>query len=218
MSHFCKKGNFFWNTSNYLRHASYLRNIVAYDHDFLYIYVKYDFSRCFFHFFKFSFFRFLGGKWVKNGPKWQNILSVTLHISETVHHMIVIYGTPVQNDNIFPILKFWLSRLSGGWKGKKNGSNDKNLGMLLFIFQEPYIISSLHLWYICMHERIISPGMFFIFFKIYIFGIVRGGVGWVGGGRCVKGQKSTQNDKKFYLSHSAYQELYIMIVIFGTHW
>ena len=33
-----------------------------------------------------------GGKRSKNGPKWQKILSVSLHISGTMHHLIVIFG------------------------------------------------------------------------------------------------------------------------------
>ena len=36
-----------------------------------------------------------GGKSAKNGPKWQKIMSVVLGISGTIHHMIVIYVTPV---------------------------------------------------------------------------------------------------------------------------
>ena len=36
-----------------------------------------------------------GGKSAKNGPKWQKIMSVKLHISGTVHHMIIVYGTHV---------------------------------------------------------------------------------------------------------------------------
>ena len=50
-------------------------------------------------FFTFFFFKILilriirvevGGKRAKNGPEWQKILSVSLCISWTVHHMIVI--------------------------------------------------------------------------------------------------------------------------------
>ena len=54
----------------------------------------------FFSFSKFWFFGMLGGTRAKNGPKWQKILFVTFHISGILHHMIVIYGTHVLNDNI----------------------------------------------------------------------------------------------------------------------
>ena len=50
----------------------------------------------FFSFLKFWVFGLLGGlKGQKNGPNWQKILFITLHISGTIHHMIVIYGTYV---------------------------------------------------------------------------------------------------------------------------
>ena len=40
--------------------------------------------------------------WAKNAKMTQSdkILSVTLHISGSIHHMIVIFGTHVQNDNV----------------------------------------------------------------------------------------------------------------------
>ena len=97
------------------------------------------------------FFGLLGGKKAKNGPKWQKILSVTLCISGTIHHMIVIYGTHVYSDNI--------SRL------------------------------------------------FFQFFKILIFWVVRG----------VKVQKMVHNDKKFCSWHFISQGSYILWLIYGTH-
>ena len=49
---------------------------------------------------------------------------------------------------------------------------------------------------------------FFFFFKVLIFQIVRGGGG-------VKGKKWPKMTKKICLSHSASQELYL-IVVFGT--
>ena len=55
---------------------------------------------------KFLFFRLLGGS------KWQKIMFVALHISGSIHHMIVIFGTHVSNDDIF--WKIWFSRLLGG--------------------------------------------------------------------------------------------------------
>ena len=36
-----------------------------------------------------------GGEKAKNGPEWQKMISVALHISGTVHHMIVIYDANV---------------------------------------------------------------------------------------------------------------------------
>ena len=53
-------------------------------------------------------------KRAKSGPEWQKIMSVSLHISGTVHHMIVIFGTRVkwwylqQFFSFFKILIFWV--------------------------------------------------------------------------------------------------------------
>ena len=54
-------------------------------------------------FFFFDIFVF----WTVRGVKGQNmvkdgekILSVALHVSGTIHHMILIYGTHVEKDNI----------------------------------------------------------------------------------------------------------------------
>ena len=49
-----------------------------------------------FIFSKFWIFRFLGGsKRAKNSPKWQKFLSVILHVSGTIHYVIIIYSTRV---------------------------------------------------------------------------------------------------------------------------
>ena len=60
------------------------------------------------------------GRRARNGPKWQKIKSVSLPISGTVHHMIVIFGTHfgflVQIFSFFKILIFGVFR---GVKGHK---------------------------------------------------------------------------------------------------
>ena len=81
----------------------------------------------------FWFLGSLGGKRARNGPKWQKILSVSLHISGTIHHMVVICGTQVQNDDIFSnffhffkILIFGVFR-GGEGGGGKTAKNDLEL-------------------------------------------------------------------------------------------
>ena len=74
--------------------------------------------------------------------------------------------------------------------------NDKTFCLLHSISQELYIIWLSFMVQMC---KIISPGVFFKF-KISIFWVVRG----------LKGQKMTQSDKKFCLSHSVSQEPYII--------
>ena len=76
----------------------------------------------FFIFLKFSFSGLLGGNMV-NVQNDKKILSVVLNISGIMHHMIIICGTKVQNDNIsqrfiifFKILIFWVFRRIKGQK------------------------------------------------------------------------------------------------------
>ena len=85
-------------TKNSVRQTPYPRNHTSYDCHLWYTCVKW-YLHDFFSFFQ--NFDFLGGRAkkggkgrAKNAPKWQNILSV-VGISGTIHHMIVICGTPV---------------------------------------------------------------------------------------------------------------------------
>ena len=77
--------------------------------------------------------------------------------------------------------------------------------LLHTLFQEPYIMWSLVLVYMC--KMMISPGIFFHFFKILIFWVVKE----------VKGQKMVQNDNKFCPSISISQEPYITWLSFVIH-
>ena len=87
------------------------------------------------------------GKRVKNVPKWQKIISIALLISEAIHQMIAIYGAHILNDHIssflaffffFNFSKFWFSKMSEGWKGKKGLNWEKNY-VCLTQSQELYI-------------------------------------------------------------------------------
>ena len=102
-----------------------------------------------------------------------------------LHHMIFIYG--MLFFIFFKILIFWVVREI---KGQKMVQNDKKFCLL--ISQEPYIIWLSFMVHFC--KMIISPGVFFHFFKILIFQVVRG----------VKGLKLVQNDKKFCPLHAPY--------------
>ena len=109
----------------------------------------------------------------------------------------------------FEILIFWFVR---GLKGQKISQNGRSFCQSHLIFQN-HISYDLHLWYTCMYQRLISPGILKkFFFKFLIFGIIRGG----GGGR-VKGQKMTQNAKKILsvLLHIS-GTIHHIVVIFGT--
>ena len=105
------------------------------------------------------------------------------------------------------MLKFWFSKLSRGWKGKKWPKMSK-ISVFCTLYFRNHISYDFHLCYTCMYERIISRGILFIFFKILIFGIIK---------RVAKGQKVAQNDKKVCLSHSVSQEPYIIWLWFLVH-
>ena len=119
--------------------------------------------------------------WVHRGVKGQKIISVALLISGTIHHMIVIYGANVYNDNIsrcffqcwnfdFPVCQ-WAERAK-----KKMAQNVENFCLSHLIFQKPYIIWSSFMVHMYMQQDNISRHffLFFFFFRILIFGIISG--------------------------------------------
>ena len=78
--------------------------------------------------------------------------SVAHHIPETVHHLIIIFGTHVQNHDFskcffhfFEILFFWTvmedGGVGGGWlKREKIAQNEKQLHVSCAISQGKYSI------------------------------------------------------------------------------
>ena len=133
-----------------------------------------------------------------------------LHISGTIHQMIVIYvhlyKMIISAENVFIFSKLWFFGLLGSMGGGKRGGgeraqktvqNDKKFCLSRSISQETYTI-----WFSCMVQMcqmIISPGAFFNF-KNLIFQVAR----------VLKWQKMTQNDKNFYLSYLTFQKPYII--------
>ena len=132
-----------------------------------------DISWQFFHFFKILIFWVVrGGKKAKNGPKWKKIMSVVLHISRNIHHMIFICGTHVQNDNIsrqfFHFFKILIFQVVRKVKGQKMTQNDKKLCLSCLMSQEPYIMQSSFMVNMC--NRIISWGFFKFIPNFYFWG------------------------------------------------
>ena len=112
---------------------------------------------------------------------------------------------------LFSVLKFWFSRLTRGWKGKKWPKMMK-ISVCCTLYFRNHRSYDLHLWYTCMYKRIMSPGIFFhVFLRILIFGIIREELG------LVKGQQIAQNDKTLCLSHLVFQEPYIIYCDFLLH-
>ena len=105
----------------------------------------------------------------------KKILSVPLHISGTIHHMIVIYDANVSNDDIsrcfFSILN-WFSGLSRGLKGKKWPKMTKIYVCHTWYFRN-HIIWSSFMVHMYVWKDNISRHFFSFFFKILIFRIIR---------------------------------------------
>ena len=91
-----------------------------------------------------------------------------LHISGTIHHIIIIYGTMckiiISPGVFFVFPKFWFSGLLGGKKGQTMVQNDK-LCWLWSMSQEPYIVWFLFMILMC--KMVISGGFFFSFSKFW---------------------------------------------------
>ena len=103
---------------NYIRHAPYFRNSIAYIMIFGSACVKWYDRVVFFIFSKFWFSGLLRGGRLPLARKWQKILSVSLSISGTGPHMIVVFGTHVKWWYLqhfflfFKILIFWVFQRS----------------------------------------------------------------------------------------------------------
>ena len=79
------------NCSKWYKTLSAMPYISSYDLHFCYTCVK-EYVQGFFIFF--ANVNLWGQQWgnsAKNGPKWQKIMSVTLHISRNIHHTIVVF-------------------------------------------------------------------------------------------------------------------------------
>ena len=135
-------------------------------------------------------------------------LSVAHHTSETVLHLIIIFGTHVPNDDIskhffhfLEIFIFWAIR---GENGKKNSPKWK----VTITSVTRHISGTVSMWswfLVQLCKMMISPGVFFIFYETLIF--------WV-----VKGQKIVQNEKwQLHLSRAISQQQYSIWSWFLVH-
>ena len=111
------------------------------------------------------------GKRAKNGPKWQKIVSIALHISGAIHHMLVLQGTHLFFFfHFLKILIFWVHK---GIKGQKTQKI-----VLHSISQEPYIIWLSIMVRMCKMIISLSVSSSKFWFT-----------GFSGGLKCKKGQK-----------------------------
>ena len=160
--------------NNYTCHAPYVRNCIAYDHDFWYTCVKWWYSRPFFHFFEIFVFQAVRGVKGKNGPRWQkNYVWCTSYLRNDILYYCYLWYTCVKDDisryffHFFKILILWVVRGGGGEevvvKGQRRSKIEKKFCLLYSISQESYIIWFLFM--VLMFKMIIPPQVFFIFSK-----------------------------------------------------
>ena len=138
-------------SNNYICHAPYLRNSIAYDHDFWYSCVKWWYFHmiCFFHFS--DIFTFWAVKGVKGQKMSQydkkfcllQLIYLRNHIS-WLSFMVLLCKMMMSLAFCFIFSKFWFFGLLGeGRRGKrvKNGPRwEKKICLLHFVSQESYII------------------------------------------------------------------------------
>ena len=130
----------------------------------------------YFIFAKFRFFGLLGGQKAKNGPKWQKILSVTLHISGPIHKMsfmVHMCKMIISPGGFYIFAKFWFfGLLGGGWGVKKQKvvRNHKKFCPSRSMSQEPYVMWLSFMVRLC--KIIMSPDGVFIFSEFWFSGCI----------------------------------------------
>ena len=130
----------------YICHAPYLKNSVAYDHDFWYTCVKWWDLQEFFSFFK-KILIFRAVRKVKEQKvaqnKNKNDICYTPYLRNSIAHDHDFWFTRVKwwylQDFFFQFFKMLIFHVVRGVKGQKTVQNDKIFCLSYFISQEPYI-------------------------------------------------------------------------------
>ena len=115
-------------------------------------------------------FNFQCQQWDKEAnksPKWQKIMSVALHISGGIHHMIMIWNFQI----CFLFFSVCIFSVVREVKEQKMAQNDKKFCLFHSLSQE---LCLLWLWFLLnMYKIMISPAICFIFqnsdFMVFFF-------------------------------------------------
>ena len=134
----------------------------------------------------------------------------------------MIFVTLMQNDDIsrhffifLKILIFWVVLGGSGGSGEgrgikraKNGPKWQKNSVCTTPFLRNHTWYGCHFWCRCINCQMISPDLFFYFFKILVLRVVKE----------VKGKKIFQNDKNIIcLALYLWKIIHHRIVIYGTH-
>ena len=132
--------------NSYICHAPYIRNSVAYDHDFWYTCVNWGYFQVLFSFFKnFNFLGFQGSKrakTVQNDKKFYPSCFIShqqfiIWLSFMVHLCKMIISPGVF---FFIFSKIWFFGLLVGVKGQKMVQNDKKFCHARYLRNHTYVI------------------------------------------------------------------------------
>ena len=140
--------------------AAYLRNRTSSNYSLVHMSKVMMPPGVFFIFLKFSFFGLLGVWKGKKLPKMKS--------NNCIHHTPYLKNSIVYN-HFFKTLILWV--VKGSVKGQKMVQNEKKICLLCSISQESYIIWFLFMGLVWNDDVYRS---FFHFFKILIFGIIKG--------------------------------------------
>ena len=159
--------------NNYICYVPYLRNSIAYDHDFWCTCVKWWYLHFFIFFFiqfsKFWFFELLVEKGKKQPKMTRSSVRHASYLRNHTSYDCHLWNTCVK-DNIsrccFHFLKILIFWIVMGLKGQKMAQNDKKFRLLRLVSQEPYIIWLSFMIHMC--KMIISLAVV-LFFQILIF-------------------------------------------------
>ena len=125
-------------------------------------------------------------------------LSVAHHISGTVHDVIIIFGTHVENNDMYRHI-FHFFKI-----GQKQSKMTKN-SVRCAPYLRSYTSYDWHLWYTFVKWLYLQ--VFFSCFQNFDLLVVTG----------VKVQKMVQKDKKFCVTLHISGTIHHMIVIYGAH-
>ena len=150
--------------NNYILYMPYLRNSIAYDHDFWYTCVKWWYLQVLFFiyfFYIFIFWTVKGQKMAQDDKKILQLMSQEPYII-WLSFMVHLCKLMISLGFFFFFFKILVLWVVWKVKGQKIAENNKKLCPLHFISQELCIIS----WFMVdMCKSTISPCVFYIFSK-----------------------------------------------------
>ena len=162
--------------NNCICQAPYLRNSIAYDHYFCYTCVKWWYLQLLFSLFFFLILIFQAVRWRWKGKKWPKMKNNYICLAPYLRNSIAF-----DHDLWYTIVTWWYLQVfffifSKFWfywlleKMAKIAQNEKQ--QLHLLHNTSKVQYSIWSWFLVHFCKMISPGIFYQFFKILIFWVV----------------------------------------------